>query len=1200
MRDLRLIGEEDPFAERDLAVAPQFLSAPFDDVLEEATDRSDPSDRIDHLRLVYEAALEPRWRRFTESMEAHLTGLDRFGAETDGQTRQPFEVQIAEMDARFQGDRERHEAQNRELLVELNSSIEEANTFVGAIWNRLGPGLGVATPTLASAATVPNGSAGPRDYGRVRARAAALPSFGPLAAAPELTLHVWWISLLALVAGWLGGGWWGWGVLLAGAAVAALVAVTLWRRRDAVQAFGQLVRATELENHRRFEDAAVAVSRSDAVVRNLEQQWRSARQALEQQREAAELETASQLAELYASAATAWNESVETCATLLRTLDRLIGEARSGLPDPSKGVVDSLWFRLGEVHLRPLADLSATVRALLPDGLLDEPRSDVEYLPVFWNLQARRSMLLEGERPIGEAGLSVILSLCARLISQISPGRARFTFVDPVALGGNFAGLLKLGGYSRALDRRSWSDPDKIRERLRDLIEHIETVTQQYLRNDYPDIEAYNAQPGQIAEPYRFLVIADFPSGFREDTARDLLRVLQNGPRCGVFVVIHADRSAPAERGVDLAVFKPHLIQLQIPAAFENIATSSDFGTQSIGVSERSVILDPPLPADQLNAAVARYGEGASAAEQAEVTYASLMDMAGLEGDAWGTRPTAAEVIRVPIGPTAGREIQYLTFGGEGGHHGLVVGLTAFGKSNLLHVFIVGAARLYPPDELQFYLIDFKSGVEFTVYADAGLPHARVIAVRSEREFGLAILQDLCDQVADRGRRFAAAGALDLAAYNRSRPAEALPRLVLVFDEFQRLFEGDDATSARAGQLLEQLARQGRGFGVNLLLGTQSLGTAGLNRATMDQMLVRIALKSSESDSRLLFADSTLAATGLSRKGEAIYNEAGGAPDRSTRFQTARITPETLRRELGVVAEAARARAWNGPPPRVFADLTPADLSDLARYQAAIRPGPLAGDLPLWIGESASLAPLVQPTLRREAGANLLVLSQDEGEGMGVLMAAMVSAALHTAVGECSFHVIDLSTPQMPWSGVAQAFSTLLPHACMVSSDPLVPDLSEIANEVRRRVAASPAKQRKGPRLILSLVGLHRANGLRGASGRTAAAEQRDLLTEILRDGPEVGVHAMAWCNTYATLDRTFDERPIDLFGIRIAGRLSASDSDRLFDDQVAARIDRDHRMVVYDTQVPGSFRHFRPYSAPSAALLADLGEAVRRTRSDP
>ena len=79
----------------------------------------------------------------------------------------------------------------------------------------------------------------------------------------------------------------------------------------------------------------------------------------------------------------------------------------------------------------------------------------------------------------------------------------------------------------------------------------------------------------------------------------------------------------------------------------------------------------------------------------------------------------------------------------EAGELVAVVGPSGSGKSTFLHALVTNAALYYRPDEVQFYLIDFKKGVEFKCYATANLPHARVIAIESEREFGLSVLEKL-------------------------------------------------------------------------------------------------------------------------------------------------------------------------------------------------------------------------------------------------------------------------------------------------------------------------------------------------------------------------------------------------------------------------------------------------------------------------
>ncbi len=156
---------------------------------------------------------------------------------------------------------------------------------------------------------------------------------------------------------------------------------------------------------------------------------------------------------------------------------------------------------------------------------------------------------------------------------------------------------------------------------------------------------------------------------------------------------------------------------------------------------------------------------------------------------------------------------------------------------------------------MQYFLLDFKKGVEFKVYADSGLPHARVIGIESEREFGRSVLQRLDAELQTRGERFRAAAVQELSEY-RARTGEVMPRLMLVVDEFHRTFSRDDRLAAECTVLLDRLVRQGRSFGMHVVLSSQSLaGAQSLPRATLGQMAVRIALQCSESDAVLILSD---------------------------------------------------------------------------------------------------------------------------------------------------------------------------------------------------------------------------------------------------------------------------------------------------------------------------------------------------------
>src|SRR5207237_9722452 len=137
-------------------------------------------------------------------------------------------------------------------------------------------------------------------------------------------------------------------------------------------------------------------------------------------------------------------------------------------------------------------------------------------------------------------------------------------------------------------------------------------------------------------------------------------------------------------------------------------------------------------------------------------------------------------------------------------------------------------------------------------------------------------------ELKQRAERFRAAGVQDLRSYRLAQPSAPMPRILLIVDEFQEFFVEDDRLAQDASLLLDRLVRQGRAFGLHVLLGSQTLGGAyTLARSTIDQMAVRIALQCSEVDAHMILSEDNSAARLLSRPGEAIYNDANDLAKRT-------------------------------------------------------------------------------------------------------------------------------------------------------------------------------------------------------------------------------------------------------------------------------------------------------------------------------
>jgi hypothetical protein len=807
-------------------------------------------------------------------------------------------------------------------------------------------------------------------------------------------------------------------------------------------------------------------------------------------------------------------------------------------------------------------------------------------------LPLARPLLVRATAADRDRMVKALQSLLLRLLAQNPPGAVRFTFLDPVGLGESVAPFMQLADYDDALvTGKAWSEAEHMEQRLVDLTEHMENVIQKYLRTDYASIEEFNRQAGEVAEPYRVLVVFDFPARFGESSARRLLSIVRNGPRCGVHTIIQMSGTPEMPYGFDLGELERlcTVIEQKGDAAvwhepdFEQCALALDV------FPEKTVV-------DRIVKVV---GEAAAAAKRVEVPFERL---APATGEAW--QEHSEEGLRAALGPSGARKVQYLELGQGTAQHALVVGKTGSGKSNLLHVLINHLALSYSPEELQLYLVDFKKGVEFKTYASHMLPHARVVAIESEREFGLSVLQGLDAELRRRGDLFRQAGVDHIAAY-RGQTGATLPRILLLVDEFQEFFTEDDSLASQSAQILDRLVRQGRAFGMHVLLGSQTLaGAYSLARSTIDQMAVRIALQCTEADSRLILAEDNPAARLLSRPGEAIYNAANGLIEGNNVFQVAWLPDEKRDTYLAMVRELDEAAGRTpSPPPIVFEGNAPALLTMNRGLEELLEgetwPG-AARRVLAWVGEPVAIKESTSAAFRRQSGSNLLIVGQNEEAATAMMESALLSlAAQEQPLAEAlQFCLLDFTSVDQPFASALTKLGEGLPHKVQVSGRRGLPEaIAAIAQEVNARINGA---QSGWPSLYVLVHGLQRARDLRpdDTFGYVAPSQEgkppspAQQFAEILREGPDMGVHTLVWCDTVNNLNRSLDRRALREFGNRIALQMTAEDSAGLIETPAASKLGPYRGLLFAEDE--GRVDKFRPYALPDAEWLDWVLERLR------
>jgi S-DNA-T family DNA segregation ATPase FtsK/SpoIIIE len=193
----------------------------------------------------------------------------------------------------------------------------------------------------------------------------------------------------------------------------------------------------------------------------------------------------------------------------------------------------------------------------------------------------------------------------------------------------------------------------------------------------------------------------------------------------------------------------------------------------------------------------------------------------------WRKR-TGADRLRVPIavgadGQPVELDIKESAQGGTG-PHGMLIGATGSGKSELLRTLVLALALTNSSETLNFVLVDFKGGATFLGLDE--LPHTSAVITNLADEAALVTrMQDaLHGELMRRQELLRSAGnftsALD---YEKARatgtPLEPLPSLFVVVDEFSELL----AAHREFMELFVMIGRLGRSLGVHLLLASQRL-----------------------------------------------------------------------------------------------------------------------------------------------------------------------------------------------------------------------------------------------------------------------------------------------------------------------------------------------------------------------------------------
>lgn len=532
------------------------------------------------------------------------------------------------------------------------------------------------------------------------------------------------------------------------------------------------------------------------------------------------------------------------------------------------------------------------------------------------------------------------------------------------------------------------------------------------LISSYSSIVAYQNEIGRPVEPFYLVVLHDYPCGVSEAQHQRLVALAQEAPRSGISLLFALGSSRDYPSWFKSAEFVKAVPTLSVHG--DGSASWAALPMVGITLAEFSE--------EQASTEIERIrAEG----ESCSVPAVPFDDF--LPEKFWGM--TSEDGLMLPIG-LSGSSLCEVPIGSskEQLHNILITGAVGQGKSNVLKAVVYGLAARYSPDEVALYLLDYKEGITLypmarTAEAPSYLPHAKVLGLEADRDFGIEVLTELLRELSRRAEIMKPFGD-NLLKYRQKNPDGTLPRIVLVIDEFQLLLDGD--RGSEASSLLEQLVRRGRSYGIHVILASQSIGgiasLVGKADQVFSQFPVRIGLKNSPAEARATFGINNDAAAYLRLPGQAVVNCSYGAVAENRIVQTPLVDDRSVEVLLADLCE--RDAGKHGEPYVFDGTRSPSFKDDLSNLHSQRRL-----DRSVMLGRSPSLrAPYVVVRLDDVAGDNIALIGRgkpldafdpsETGDLVFGTMAAIARSLTFGGMGEKpTFDIVDLRARTQGASG---------------------------------------------------------------------------------------------------------------------------------------------------------------------------------------
>lgn len=711
---------------------------------------------------------------------------------------------------------------------------------------------------------------------------------------------------------------------------------------------------------------------------------------------------------------------------------------------------------------------------------------------------------------------------------------------------------------------------DKVYALLTDLGDIIHKVSTECL-GKYKSLFEYNIAEN-TSVPYHFVFIDDFPSAFDTRSIEMLFDMISrdNASKAGVHIFINYNQRTEMPRGYDVNKFKNKCLSINLKDK-----AKIEFSNYPITLSDKVLKLEPKFTLPIADKIIDKIN---STKEESSSTSLDLwIKELVINKQIW--KSSTIEGIDVPIGFLQDQKTFnfYLANDLDGNCNdffSLIAGKPGSGKTVLLHNIIVNSCMKYSPKELTLYLADFAEGASFSIYKN--LPHVKALMLANNKEYALRILLDLVNEAKNRSRLYQQAQSrygkqiTTLSVY-RQVTGEALPRILLVMDEFHFLFNTTDEISIRAKEELCNGIRQWRKFGISIILCTQTI--SGVNFGDADNIITyRFALELLESDSKSVIRNS--AAMSLKRKGQTIMNNTSdGNPQYNVEFQCS-YSPNYLQ-YVNFLYKVYLHNYKIERKPYICEYNINVDVNENVTLATQLKNNTFTIDnltCSVYIGKPDLLRERHTRILyRRLQNSNTLFIGED-------FKSTIFSFAMHIlqiirqSASNSKIYIIDCFNTGDTYK---DCFSPLLKNTINIQikhNQEIDNCLSEISLELEKRKELQLQGKFTEERIFLFIINTQNCYSLKPINNGTfkMPSQASKQLTNILENGSPLGIHSVIHTLNFSNFfgnDNSLDSRVVDFFENKVL--LKGCEKNYLYMGGVKIpEVEREGQMIVLNAKI--------------------------------